>query len=376
MKISENGLKLIETFEGFLAKASNTLDGVWTIGYGQTGYYYGSKICKGMTTTKEKAHAWLRDHSIKTYEACVDDAVKVSLGQNQFDALVSFTYNIGCAAFRKSTVLKKLNAGDYSGAADAFSMWVRCNGKVLHGLVNRREKEAALFRKDMVRNYLMKGDSGAAVLTMQKRLNICGALLLPDGIWGIQTETAVRNFQRENTLVIDGLAGQKTMLALAYKSIIERAKKIGNYLVSAGWHYKSGKHVAQDTFILTTKEKYPASTCSHFVSWVLQDVELLTATKRISHKDGGKLTGSEYLIDCEVVNVGGKLYSEIAELRAGDVCLFDSNLAIYAGDGKWYDAGGPFKANTTATGKYKKVCGVAPYYDRHNKIYALIRPKV
>ena len=68
MKISEKGLTMIESFEGCLLKASNKLDGVWTIGYGQTGRYYGKRVRKGMTTTKALAHAWLRDHSIKTYE--------------------------------------------------------------------------------------------------------------------------------------------------------------------------------------------------------------------------------------------------------------------------------------------------------------------
>ena len=90
MKISEKGLSMIERFEGCLLKASNKLDGVWTIGYGQTGSYYGKRVRRGMTTTKAEAHAWLRDHSIKTYEDAVTQAVKVPLNQHQFDALVSF----------------------------------------------------------------------------------------------------------------------------------------------------------------------------------------------------------------------------------------------------------------------------------------------
>ena len=68
---------MIERFEGCLLKASNKLDGVWTIGYGQTGRYYGKRVRRGMTTTKAEAHAWLRDHSIKTYEDAVTQAVKV-----------------------------------------------------------------------------------------------------------------------------------------------------------------------------------------------------------------------------------------------------------------------------------------------------------
>ena len=124
---------MIERFEGCLLKASNKLDGVWTIGYGQTGRYYGKRVRKGMTTTKAEAHAWLRDHSIKTYEDAVTQAGKVPLNQNQFDALVSFTYNVGIGALKQSTALRKLNAGDYAGAADALTMWTKCRRKVLAG---------------------------------------------------------------------------------------------------------------------------------------------------------------------------------------------------------------------------------------------------
>ena len=145
MKISEKGLSMIERFEGCLLKSSNKLDGVWTIGYGQTGSYYGKRVRRGMTTTKAEAHAWLRDHSIKTYEDAVTQAVKMPLNQNQFDALVSFTYNVGVGALKQSTALRKLNAGDYAGAADALTMWTKRKGKVLAGLVRRRKEERALF---------------------------------------------------------------------------------------------------------------------------------------------------------------------------------------------------------------------------------------
>ena len=110
MRISEKGLAMIEKFEGCLLKASNKLDGVWTIGYGQTGRYYGKRVRRGMTTTKAEAHAWLRDHSIKTYEDAVTQAVKVPLNQNQFDALVSFTYNVGIGALKQSTAFPPIHA--------------------------------------------------------------------------------------------------------------------------------------------------------------------------------------------------------------------------------------------------------------------------
>ncbi|WP_312069487.1 lysozyme, partial [Acinetobacter sp.] len=79
--------------------------------------------------------------------ASVNNLVKVPLSQNQFDALVSLTYNIGSTAFKNSTLLKKLNAKDYAGAADQFLRWNKGGGKVLKGLVRRREAERALFLK-------------------------------------------------------------------------------------------------------------------------------------------------------------------------------------------------------------------------------------
>ena len=105
----------------------------------------------------------------------------------------------------------------------------------------------------------------------------------------------------------------------------------------------------------------------------MQDVGLLAPDKRISH-DNGKVTGKEYLIDCQVIAVGKKPYDKLTDLRPGDVCVWDSNLAIYAGGGKWYDAGGPFSANTK-DGRYTNVGPVAPYYDRTKPIYYLVRAK-
>lgn len=374
MRISENGLKLIESFEGCLLTASNKLDGVWTIGYGQTGYYYGKKVRKGMTTTKAAAHAWLRDHSITTYENAVNSAVKVPLTQNQFDALVSFTYNVGVGALKSSTLLRRLNAGDYAGAADAFGMWTKCNGRVLAGLVRRRKEEAALFRKASTTptssSLLRKGDTGAAVKRLQMQLNQCGAQLVADGIWGAKTDTAVRNYQYHAGLVVDGIVGPNTKAKLVPEAILRRAAAIGAYMVKQGWRYMGDGYTAKSTFAATKQLNKPGSSCAHFVSWVLQDCGLLPSGKLIAHKDG-KLTGGEALVGGEVIQAG-KVYNKLSDLRAGDVCLFPSNLAIYAGNGKWYDAGGPFQANCKGK-KYTNVGPVAPYYDKHNKVVLIVR---
>ena len=144
--ISEIGLKLIAQFEGCYLQAYLCPANVWTIGIGTTVYPSNTKVKKGDTCTLDQAHEYLA-HDLKSFEKTVNDVVKVDLTQNQFDALVSLTYNIGSAAFKNSTLLKKLNAKDYAGAADQFLVWNRGGGKVLNGLVRRREAERALFIK-------------------------------------------------------------------------------------------------------------------------------------------------------------------------------------------------------------------------------------
>lgn len=104
------------------------------------------KVKKGDTCTLEQAKEYFA-HDLNRFESSVNKLVEVPLSQNQFDALVSLTYNIGQTAFSNSTLLKKLNAKDYQGAADQFLRWNKGGGKVMKGLVRRREAERALFLK-------------------------------------------------------------------------------------------------------------------------------------------------------------------------------------------------------------------------------------
>lgn len=144
--ISTNGTKLIASFEGLELTAYLCPAKVWTIGLGTTVYSNGQPVKKGDTCTKEQALQY-KAHDLRRFENCVNSAVKVSINQNQFDALVSLAYNIGPKAFKDSTLLKKLNASDYKGAADQFLVWNKSRGKVLKGLVNRRAAEHTLFLK-------------------------------------------------------------------------------------------------------------------------------------------------------------------------------------------------------------------------------------
>jgi lysozyme len=144
MVVSLFGVDLICGFEGKRLAAYDDGVGVWTIGFGTTVYPNGIKVQKGDTCTEAQAKVYMAQ-DLKKFESAVNNAVKVSLNQNQFDALVSLAYNIGTNAFSESTLVKKLNTNDIRGAAHQFDVWVNAGGKRMQGLVNRRAKEKALF---------------------------------------------------------------------------------------------------------------------------------------------------------------------------------------------------------------------------------------
>ncbi|ANI82400.1 lysozyme [Kosakonia oryzae] len=144
MQISSKGIALIKQFEGLRLTAYQDSVGVWTIGYGWTQPVDGKPISKGMVIKPETAERLLKIGMV-SYENDVSKLVKVKLTQGQFDALVSFAYNLGSRALSRSTLLKKLNAGDYDGAADEFPRWNQAGGRELAGLTRRREAEFALF---------------------------------------------------------------------------------------------------------------------------------------------------------------------------------------------------------------------------------------
>ena len=146
MVVSLFGIDLICGFEGLRLKAYDDGVGVWTIGFGTTIYPNGIRVKKGDICTEAQAKAYMA-YDLKKFESTVNSAVTVPLNQNQFDALVSLAYNIGPSAFSKSTLVKKLNAGDIRGASDQFDVWVNAGGKRMQGLVNRRAKEKEVFLK-------------------------------------------------------------------------------------------------------------------------------------------------------------------------------------------------------------------------------------
>ena len=139
MKISVEGLSLIKKFEGLELKAYQCAAGVWTIGYGHT-----KGVFEGQTIKKAEADEMLVVE-MEEYEKAVNDAVTISIDQCMFDALVSWTYNLGPSNLNASTMLKVLNSGDYDGVPEQIKRWNKAGGKVLEGLIRRREAEALLF---------------------------------------------------------------------------------------------------------------------------------------------------------------------------------------------------------------------------------------
>jgi lysozyme len=151
MRVSQDGIDLIKSFEGCKLEAYKCPAGVWTIGYGSTGAH----VKEGMSITLADAERMLVN-DLDRFERDVTWLAKVPLKQCQFDALVSFAYNVGsdidsdaiAEGLGDSTLMRKLNSGDVSGSAEEFKKWNKAGGKVLSGLTRRREAERLLFLGD------------------------------------------------------------------------------------------------------------------------------------------------------------------------------------------------------------------------------------
>ena len=133
------GINFIKRWEGFRSRAYLCPGGVLTIGYGHT-----NTVVPNQTITEYQGEQLLKA-DLQRFEQAVNDLVSVPLNQKQFDALVSFAFNCGVSAFRRSTLLRRLNEGNYGAAANEFHKWVRAGKKVLPGLVTRRREESQMF---------------------------------------------------------------------------------------------------------------------------------------------------------------------------------------------------------------------------------------
>ena len=231
MKTSQAGISLIESFEGYRDKAYQCPAGIWTIGYGTTKYPSGVKVKQGDICTKEQAHEW-KAYDVLRYEANVMKFHPIyKHNQNEFDALVSFAYNIGSIdqLTSKSGITGARTKTEIAGAIPNYNKARDKNNNIviLNGLVRRREAERALYilpvnspnliNKNpypMPNATIRKGSPKNDVMWLQWELTRNGYQLIIDGIWGTKTQAAVLLFQKARHLVVDALVGPKTKQAL------------------------------------------------------------------------------------------------------------------------------------------------------------------
>ena len=140
LKTSQEGISLIKSFEGCELTAYRCSADVPTIGYGHT-----AGVSDGDTCTQEEAETMLADDLVE-FEDYVKNYVESELQQNEFDALVAWTYNLGPANLKESTMLKELNSGNFEEVPRQMKRWNRAGGEVLDGLISRREAESLLFK--------------------------------------------------------------------------------------------------------------------------------------------------------------------------------------------------------------------------------------
>lgn len=238
MKISQKGIDLIKKYEGVRMVAYKCPAGVWTIGYGHT-----AGVKEGMVINLEQAENMLRS-DLKKYEDYVNDNVTFSMSQNQFDALVSFTFN--CGVGNLCTLIKDRTP---SQIADAILLYNKGGGKVLEGLVKRRKDEQALFLSEMDKEdkmvklegttvLLKKGSNSEQVRQLQQKLYTIGYEPgTADGIFGNKTEQAVKSFQSDAGLSKDGIVGSATRTALD-KIKIYYKREDGNKSISVNFKIK------------------------------------------------------------------------------------------------------------------------------------------
>ena len=218
LRLSAAGARFIAEFEGFRGRLYNDAAGHCTIGYGHL-VHHGrcnggepAELRRGIG--RDRALALLREDAEKAASA-VRESVRVPLTQSQFDALVSFTFNLGGGALRESTLLRRLNQADYASVPAQLNRWVKAGGRTLPGLVRRRRDEGALFARG---GSAVAGPptSGPSTLELQRRLKALGHDPGPlDGIMGPSTIAAIRALQSAQGLAVDGILGPETERELA-----------------------------------------------------------------------------------------------------------------------------------------------------------------
>lgn len=236
LSISKKGLAIIKEFEGCVLTAYKCPAGVWTIGYGHT-----AGVKAGMAISAAVAEKFLKEDCKWAENAVNKWAAKYNWNQNQFDALVSFTFNCGAGNLETLLAGGKRSIAEIS---EKILLYNKANGETLAGLVRRRAAEKALFDAKCSESVtkpvktetktkkakqgvcevklpvLRKGDSGRSVVALQSILILagfsCGGYGA-DGDFGIGTEKSVKAYQEHNGLAVDGVVGEATWTSLLLK---------------------------------------------------------------------------------------------------------------------------------------------------------------
>jgi len=234
-RINNEGFKLLTTFEGCRLIAYDDGGEVWTIGYGHT-----KGVFEGMIITQAQADQIFHE-DLEQFESYVEDAVQVDVNDDQFAALVCFCFNVGPGSegFGGSTLLRKLNSGDYQGAVGQFPVWNKVDGEPWLGLTRRRLAEQALFlskpwkpfltyeedgttgsqslaiRTLKLTNPMMQGEDARQVQEALLKVGLSVGSDGADGFFGKATDTAIQQFQQSKGLTVDGIVGPKTLAAIA-----------------------------------------------------------------------------------------------------------------------------------------------------------------
>ena len=145
MKINQEGLDIIKSFEGYSSSVYLCPAKRWTIGYGSTWDKNGKSVTKDHLDITEEEGEFLLRRELKHCDQALAWLVTSELNENMYSALCSFVFNVGSGNFQRSTMRMKLNRGSYDGAADEFPKWRRAGGRILKGLVRRRQAEKNLF---------------------------------------------------------------------------------------------------------------------------------------------------------------------------------------------------------------------------------------
>ncbi len=234
MKTSDKGIALIKAHEGLRLNAYLCPANVWTIGFGHTSAAGAPSVAKGMKITREEADAILRQ-DLRAFEQGVTRRVKVGLSQSQFDALVSFAFNVGLGAFERSTLLRKLNAGRYGDVPAELMKWTKGGGRELPGLVNRRREEAGLWRSVDVGAIGGRGTVGEV-----------DAPALPKSM--AQSKTG-------NAAIFAGMAGSLAPLNEAIRTVRDTADGASGLMAAGPWVLLAVVIIGAVTFIWFDRRK-------------------------------------------------------------------------------------------------------------------------